>query len=69
MKRIGMQWDRARIDGRTYVHVGVYVDSPDKRRTTAKIAAIIAVLAFAAMTYVIAPDVDIHTTQQTQLTP
>jgi uncharacterized protein (DUF736 family) len=26
MKRFGIQWDKTRINGRDYVHVGLYVD-------------------------------------------
>ena len=39
MKRFGIQWDSTRINGRNYVHVGLYVDSPDKKRTAARVAA------------------------------
>lgn len=61
MKRLGIEWDRRRIDGRQYVHVGFYVDAPDKRRTAARVAAVIAVVAFAVFMVFAFPDVDTHT--------
>lgn len=61
MKRLGIEWDRRRIDGKNYVHVGFYVDAPDKRRTAARVAAVIAATAFAAFMLFAFPDVDTHT--------
>lgn len=58
MKRLGIQWDRARIEGRTYVHVGLYVDSPTKQRTTTKVAAFITAVAFGVFMLWVFPDVD-----------
>lgn len=69
MKRFGLQWDSARIDNRTYVHVGLYVDSPTKSRTSARIAAVIFVILFMAVSYYLVPDVDIHTPQITEVRP
>lgn len=60
MKRCGIQWDSTRINGRKYVHVGLYVDSPDKRRTAARVAAFVTVLAFAMFMMLLSPD-PVHT--------
>lgn len=60
MKRLGIEWDATRIDGKRYVHVGLYVDSPDKRRTAARVAAFVTVLAFAVTVMLMTPD-PVHT--------
>jgi hypothetical protein len=60
MKRIGIQWDLQRKDGRDYVHVGLYVDSPDKKRTAARVAAFVTVLAFIVAVTLLTPD-PVHT--------
>ena len=60
MKRLGLQWDTTRINGRRYVHVGLYLDSPDKRRTGARVAAFITVLAFVLFMSFMMPD-PVHT--------
>jgi hypothetical protein len=60
MKRFGIQWDKTRINGRDYVHVGLYVDSPDKKRTAARVAAFVAVLAFIVAVTLLTPD-PVHT--------
>lgn len=60
MKRFGIEWDATRIDGRKYVHVGLYVESPDKRRTAARVAAFVTVLAFVMAVTLLTPD-PVHT--------
>lgn len=60
MKRFGIEWDATRIDGRKYVHVGLYVESPDKRRTAARVAALVTVLAFVMAVTLLTPD-PVHT--------
>lgn len=60
MKRFGIQWDTTRINGRNYVHVGLYVDSPDKKRTAARVAAFVTVLAFIMAVTLLTPD-PVHT--------
>lgn len=60
MKRFGIQWDSHEHDGRKYVHVGLYVDSPDKKRTAARVAAFVTVLAFIMAVTFLAPD-PVHT--------
>lgn len=60
MKRFGVEWDATRIDGRRYVHVGLYVESQDKRRTAARVAAFVTVLAFAVAVILLTPD-PVHT--------
>ena len=60
MKRFGIQWDSHEHDGRTYVHVGLYVDSPDKKRTAARVAAFVTVLAFIMAVTFLTPD-PVHT--------
>ena len=60
MKRFGVEWDATRIDGRRYVHVSLYVESPDKRRTAARVAAFVTVLAFGVAVMLLTPD-PVHT--------
>lgn len=60
MKRFGLEWDAQRIDGRRYVHVGLYLDSPDKRRTGARVAAFITVMAFVLFVSFMMPG-EVHT--------
>lgn len=60
MKRCGIQWDSTRINGRRYVHMGLYLDSPDKHRTGARVAAFITVLAFVLFVSFMMPDT-VHT--------
>lgn len=60
MKRFGIQWDSHEHDGRKYVHVGLYVDSPDKKRTAARVAAFVTVLAFIMAVTFLTPD-PVHT--------
>lgn len=60
MKRFGVEWDATRIDGRRYVHVGLYVESQDKRRTAARVAAFVTVLAFGVAVMLLTPD-PVHT--------
>ena len=57
MNRFGIQWNRREIDGRTYVHVGLYLDSPNRRRAGAYVAAAVAIFAFVAL-MISFPDVD-----------
>ena len=60
MKRFGIQWDSHDHNGRKYVHVGLYVDSPDKKRTAARVAAFVTVLAFIMAVTLLTPD-PVHT--------
>jgi hypothetical protein len=60
MKRFGIQWDKTRINGRSYVHVGLYLDSPDKKRTAARVAAFVTVLALIVDVTLLTPD-PVHT--------
>ena len=57
MNRFGIQWNRVTINGRTYVHCGLYLDSPNRRRAGAYLAAAITIAAFVAL-MVLFPDVD-----------
>ncbi len=49
MIRIGIEFDRTTVNGRTYRRIAPFIEGPNVRRTAAYIAAAITVFAFAAV--------------------
>lgn len=58
MKRIGIEWNSTVVDGRKYRRVAPFYEGPRNDKTLARIAAVIAIVAF-VLSIILIPDVQL----------